>query len=261
VPKVYALANQKGGVGKTTTSINLAAYLAAAGRRVMLIDFDPQANTTTGLGIEKPRDRTIYEVLVQPGTSINDAAMPASSAIFNRPNLTLVPSTMDLAGAEVELAMMDNPSQRVFKLREAIEPVRHKYDYILMDCGPSLGMLTLNALTAADGVLIPLQCEFLPLEGLKQLINTIDLVKKNFNPTIELTGVILTMFDPRTKLATEVVREVRAHFPNETFQTIIGRNVRLSEAPSRGSTILEYDANSPGALAYRALAEEVISRG
>lgn len=250
--KVYAITNQKGGVGKTTTSINLSAYLAAAGRRVMLIDLDPQANSSTGLGVEQPVQRSIYEVLVQHIT-LNDVAITNT-----RPNLTVVPSAVDLAGAEIEL--VDMP-EREYRLRRAIEPVRRNFDYILIDCPPSLGLLTLNALTAADGVLIPMQCEYLPLEGLSQLLNTVKLVRQRFNPSLEIGGVILTMFDPRTRLATEVVREIRTHFPKEVFQTVVGRNVRLSEAPSHGKTILEYDPNSPGALAYRALAEEVISRG
>ncbi len=250
--KVYAITNQKGGVGKTTTSINLSAYLAAAGRRVMLIDLDPQANSSTGLGVEQPVQRSIYEVLVQHIT-LNDVAITNT-----RPNLTVVPSAVDLAGAEIEL--VDMP-EREYRLRRAIEPVRRNFDYILIDCPPSLGLLTLNALTAADGVLIPMQCEYLPLEGLSQLLNTVKLVRQRFNPSLEIGGVILTMFDPRTRLATEVVREIRTHFPKEVFQTVVGRNVRLSEAPSHGKTILEYDPNSPGALAYRALAEEVISSG
>jgi chromosome partitioning protein len=250
--KVYAISNQKGGVGKTTTSINLSAYLAAAGRRVMLIDLDPQANSSTGLGIQQPVQRSIYEVLVQHVT-LNDVAVTNT-----RPNLTVVPSAVDLAGAEIEL--VDMP-EREYRLRRAIEPIRRNFDYILIDCPPSLGLLTLNALTASDGVLIPMQCEYLPLEGLSQLLNSVKLVRGRFNPTLEIGGVILTMFDPRTRLATEVVREIRTHFPKEVFQTVVGRNVRLSEAPSHGKTILEYDPNSPGALAYRALAEEVISRG
>ena len=251
--KVYAITNQKGGVGKTTTSINLSAYLAAAGRKVMLIDLDPQANSSTGLGVAHTGQSSIYEVLVQSGVSLSDVAVQNS-----RPNLTVVPSTVDLAGAEIEL--VDIP-EREYRMRRAIEPFRREYDYILIDCPPSLGLLTLNALTAADGVLIPMQCEYLPLEGLSQLLNSVKMVRARFNPTLEIGGVILTMFDPRTRLATEVVREIRTHFPKEVFQTVIGRNVRLSEAPSHGKSILEYDPNSPGALAYRALAEEVISRG
>ncbi len=251
--KVYAITNQKGGVGKTTTTINLSAYLAAAGRRVLLIDLDPQANSSTGMGIQQPVQRSIYDVLVKTGVSLHDVAVENT-----RPNLTIIPSAVDLAGAEIEL--VDFP-EREYRLKRAIDPVRRNFDYILIDCPPSLGLLTLNALTAADGVLVPMQCEYLPLEGLSQLLNSVKLVRQRFNPTLEIGGVILTMFDPRTRLATEVVREIRTHFPREVFQTVIGRNVRLSEAPSHGETILEYDPNSPGALAYRALAEEVISRG
>ncbi len=250
---MYAITNQKGGVGKTTTSINLAAYLAAAGRRVLLIDLDPQANSSMGLGVAQPGQASIYDVMVRSGVSLNDVAVPNT-----RPNLSIIPSTVDLAGAEIEL--VDMP-EREYRLRKAIEPLRGRYDYVLIDCPPSLGLLTLNALTAADGVLIPMQCEYLPLEGLSQLLNTVKLVRARFNPTLEIGGVVLTMFDPRTRLATEVVREIRTHFPREVFQTIIGRNVRLSEAPSHGKSILEYDPTSPGAKAYEALAEEVISRG
>ncbi len=251
--KVYAITNQKGGVGKTTTTINLSAYLAAAGRRVLLIDLDPQANSSTGLGIAHADQRSIYDVLVGEGVALSDVFI-----VNSRPNLTIVPSSVDLAGAEIEL--VDAP-EREYRLQRAIEAVRRHFDYVLIDCPPSLGLLTLNALTASDGVLIPMQCEYLPLEGLSQLLNSVKLVRARFNPTLEIAGVILTMFDPRTRLATEVVREVRQHFPREVFQTVIGRNVRLSEAPSHGKSILEYDPNSPGALAYRALAEEVISRG
>lgn len=251
--KVYAITNQKGGVGKTTTSINLSAYLAAAGRRVLLIDLDPQANSTTGLGLEEGPHGSIYDVLVRNGISLHDVAIRQT-----RPNLSVVPSTVDLAGAEIEL--VDIP-EREYRLRHAIDQVRAQYDYVLIDCPPSLSLLTLNALTGSDGVLIPMQCEFLPLEGLSQLLNTVKLIRSRFNPTLEIAGVILTMYDPRTRLATEVVREIRAHFPKEVFESVIGRNVRLSEAPSHGKSILEYDPNSPGALAYRSLAEEVISRG
>ncbi len=250
--RVYSITNQKGGVGKTTTSINLSAYLAAAGRRVMLIDFDPQANSSTGLGVECGPQGSVYDVLIR-GIALHDVAIRNT-----RPNLSIVPSSVHLAGAEIELV---EATEREYRLRKAIELIRHQYDYILIDCPPSLSMLTLNALSASDGVLIPMQCEYLPLEGLSQLLNTVKLVRQRFNPTLEISGVILTMFDPRTRLATEVVREIRTHFPKEAFQTVIGRNVRLSEAPSHGKTILEYDPNSPGALAYRALAEEVISRG
>jgi chromosome partitioning protein len=253
VSKVYSITNQKGGVGKTTTTINLAAYLAAAGRKVLLIDLDPQANSSVGLGVAQPGQASIYDALVRTGVSLNDVIVPNS-----RPNLSIVPSTVDLAGAEIELVELP---EREYRLRKAIEPLRRHYDYILIDCPPSLGLLTLNALAASDGVLIPMQCEYLPLEGLNQLLNTIKLVRARFNPTLEIGGVILTMFDPRTRIATEVVRDIRTHFPREVFNSIIARNVRLSEAPSHGKSILEYDPTSPGAKAYEALAEEVISRG
>ena len=251
--RVFAIANQKGGVGKTTTSINLAACLAEAGRRTLVIDLDPQSNTTTGFGVDAHRvGQSIYEVLVNDGVSMRDVIRRDI-----RPNLSLLPAKVDLYAADIELVYLE---QREYRLRRSLEAVTAEFDFVLIDCPPSLGLLTVNALTAAEGVILPLQCEYFALEGMQQLLNTIRLVRDRLNPRIQLFGVVLTMFDPRTKLGSEVVKEIGEHFPKEKFDQVIPRTVRLAEAPSFGQTILEHDPRSPGALAYKQLAEEVIAR-
>ena len=251
--KVFAIANQKGGVGKTTTTINLAAYLAEAGRKTLVIDLDPQSNTTTGLGVDPHHLGTsIYEVLVTSPGSVHDAIKAEIS-----PNLSLLPAKVDLYAADIELVYMEHRERR---LEQALAQIKAQYDYVLIDCPPSLGLLTVNALTCADGVILPLQCEYFALEGMQQLLNTVKLVRDRLNPNIKLFGVALTMYDPRTKLANEIVQEIKDHFTREKFETIVPRNVRLAEAPSYGLSILQHDPRSPGALAYKSLAEEVIAR-
>lgn len=251
--QIFCFANQKGGVAKTTTAVNLGAYLAAAGRRVLIVDIDPQCNATTSLGLN-PRglDTSLYDVLVD-GKPIQEAL-----TLTDWINLDLVPSSTDLAGADVELAGM---MARERLLARALAPLHSKYDYILLDEPPSLGLLTVNGLTAAThGVIIPVQCEYLALEGLSMLLNTIRQVREVLNDRLVVAGVLLTMYDSRTNLGQQVVNDVRQFFPRETFHTIIPRNVRLSEAPSHGQTILAYAPLSAGALAYQALAQEFIAR-
>lgn len=250
--RIIALSNQKGGVGKTTTAINLATALAACGNRVLVIDFDPQGNTTTGFGIDK-RHLTASSYSLLMGET--DAAQ--STVGTSVPNLWLVPSTIHLSGAEVELVPV---MARENRLKDALQPLAEIYDYIFIDCPPSLGLLTINALVASTDVFIPMQCEFFAMEGLSQLFKTIDLVKRNLNPQLELMGVLLTMFDKRNNLAQQVVNDVREHLGEKVFDTIIPRNVRLSEAPSHGAPGLIYDVKSPGSQAYIRLAAEMMQR-
>jgi len=250
--RVVAVVNQKGGVGKTTTTINLAAAMAEAGRQVLVIDVDPQANTTSGLGLDPRRQRLTVYHLLSGEAAVDDVAVPCQVD-----GLFLVPSQLDLAGAEIELAGMEN---REGRLRAALSDLAGGYGHVLIDCPPSLGLLTLNALAAADEMLIPLQCEYFALEGLTHLLYTHQLVRMSLNPKLEIGGILLTQFDARTTLAWDVVREVRRAYPDKVFETLIPRNVRVSEAPSHGIPITIYDPTCRGALAYRQLAEEVLSR-
>jgi chromosome partitioning protein len=251
VSRIIAIANQKGGVGKTTTAINLGACLAVAEKKTLVIDMDPQGNATSGLGIDKEEvERSIYDVLIE--------GMPAADAInVHFPYLDVLPATRDLVGSEVELVSRRN---RENILREAIEAVRGRYEYVLIDCPPSLGLLTLNTLAAADSVLIPIQCEFYALEGLSQLLNTVTIVQKNLNPRLQIEGVLLTMFDSRLNLSRQVADEAKEYFGPKVYRTTIPRNVRIAEAPSFGKPIVLYDVISVGAKSYLALAKEVIAR-
>jgi chromosome partitioning protein len=248
--KVIAIANQKGGVGKTTTAVNLSSCLAYKGKKVIIIDVDPQGNTTSGLGIDKKNiGKSIYDVIINED-SIEDALMKTMID-----DLYICPSNIQLVGAEVELVSVIS---RETRMKAAIDDIRDKYDFILIDCPPSLGLLTLNALTAADTILVPIQCEYYALEGLSQLMNTVKLVQRHLNPSLDVEGVVLTMFDARTNLSIQVVEDVKKYFRNKVYRTIIPRNVRLSEAPSFGLPIILYDAKSKGAECYLDLAQEVI---
>ena len=252
VAKIIAVANQKGGVGKTTTSVNLAACLAAKQQKVLLVDCDPQGNASSGYGIEKSAiDQTIYQVLID-NVAVKTVIQPTEFKV------DVLPANIELAGAEVELVAAIS---RETRLKRALDTVKAAYDYIIIDCPPSLGLLTLNSLAAADSVLMPIQCEFYALEGVSQLMNTIELVRNNLNPSLEIEGVVMTMYDSRTKLAEQVVAEVRENFGDVVYKTMIPRTVRLSEAPSYGQPIIYYDKRSKGADVYRNLAEEVIARG
>ena len=251
--KTICIANQKGGVGKTTTSVNLSSALASIGKKVLLIDMDPQGNASSGLGIKRYecQESNVYHVL------IGEKSLSETLQKTNNPNLFVSTANPDLVGAEIELVDMPH---REYRLKQAIATVADSFDYVLIDCPPSLGLLTLNALTAADSFLVPLQCEYYALEGLSQLLNTAGLIKKSLNPQLHIEGIVLTMFDTRNNLSHQVVTEIKNHFGDKVFSAIIPRNVRLSEAPSHGQSIFEYDAKSIGALKYLELAKEVDQR-
>ena len=248
--KIIAVVNQKGGVGKTTTAVNLTAALTEAGKKVLLCDFDPQANATSGLGLDKRHLRSsVYDVVIN--------AVSANDAIVQTKYGDVLPSTADLAGAAVELISMESPN---YRLLDALQTVKDQYDLIFIDCPPSLELLTLNSLCAADAILVPVQCEYYALEGLTDLMTTLRMVKKRLNPRLEIFGVALTMFDGRTNFSTQVAQEVRRHFPGKVYATVIPRNVRLAEAPSHGIPVTVYDKHSRGAVAYKAMAQEIIEK-
>lgn len=250
--RIISVTNQKGGVGKTTTAINLSACLAEAGKKVLVLDADPQGNTTSGLGLEKNElEKTIYNLILGE-VDIKDIEMKSCVD-----NLTVIPSNMNLSGAEIELI---GENDREYILKTALSEIKDEYDFIIIDCPPSLNLITINALTASDTVLVPIQCEYFALEGLEQLLHTISLVKKKLNPTLDVEGIVFTMYDARTNLSLEVVEEVKRSLGNNVYRTIIPRNVRLSEAPSHGLPITMYDTKSKGAESYRLLAEEVIDK-
>ena len=248
--KIIAVVNQKGGVGKTTTAVNLTAALTELGKKVLLCDFDPQANATSGLGIDKRHlKHSVYDVVIDQ--------VQAWEAVIHTQFGDVLPSTADLAGAAVELLSVDRPN---YRLRDALESLREQYDLIFIDCPPSLELLTLNSLCAADSILVPVQCEYYALEGLTDLMTTLRMVKKRLNPRLEIFGVALTMFDGRTNFSTQVAQEVRRHFPGKVYAAVIPRNVRLAEAPSHGIPVTVYDKHSRGAVAYKAMAQEIIER-
>ncbi len=249
--KIVSLANQKGGVGKTTTAINLGASIAACERRVLLVDLDPQANATSGLGVGKSEERSMYPVLVE-GMDMREIVRPTELA-----TLSLAPSSVDLVGAEIELGAVDD---REFRLRSALASVVGDYDYVLIDSPPSLGLLTINGLSAADSVLVPMQCEYFALEGISQILTTVERVRDALNPGLDIEGIVLTMYDDRMNLARQVAEEVRGHFAEKVYETVIPRNVRLGEAPSFGKPIILYDIRSRGSEAYVSLAKEFIRR-
>jgi chromosome partitioning protein len=249
--RVVALANQKGGVGKTTTAINLGASLAACERKVLLVDLDPQANATSGLGLSKDEGQSMYQVILD-GLALRTIVRPTEL-----PSLFIAPSSVDLVGAEIELSDSD---RREFRVQSAIEAAKDEFDYVLIDSPPSLGLLTINGLTAADSVLVPMQCEYFAMEGVSQLLNTIERVRDSLNPELEIEGIALTMYDDRMNLARQVAQEVRGHFGDKVYRTVIPRNVRLGEAPSFGKPIILYDIRSRGSEAYVSLAKEFIER-